>query len=76
MKSIKFLILMLFLFFSSFTLSAQPVGPPDPPDSHGGSGDQNPGGNASIQGGLLLLLCLSAVYGSARMLKKDEPDID
>lgn len=76
MKSIKLLIMMLFLFFSSFTLSSQPGGPPDPPDSHGGSGDQDPGGNASIKGGIIFLLGLSAIYGSARMLNKEKSDIE
>lgn len=68
MKSIKLLITILFLFFSISILKAQPGGPPDPPDSHGESGDQNPGGNAALGGGFLILMILGTAYCGAKVL--------
>ena len=69
MKSFKLLITILFLYFSMITLTAQPGGPPDPPDSHGESGDQNPGGNASMAGGLFILIGLGTSYGFVKHIK-------
>ena len=69
MKSINLWITILFLVFSLRTLTAQPGGPPEPPDSHGESGDQNPGGNAPLDGGVFVLLGLGAAYCGARVLR-------
>lgn len=69
MKSINLLIITLFLFFSLSTLTAQPGGPPEPPDNHGESGDQNPGGNAPLGGGVFILLGLGAAYCATRVLR-------
>ena len=72
MNSIKIMITILVFFISIITLTAQPGGPPDPPDSHGESGDQNPGGNASMAGGIYVLLGLGAAYGFAKVSKNQK----
>ncbi len=69
MKSIKLLIITLFLVFSLRTLTAQPGGPPEPPDSHGESGDQTPGGNAPLDGGVFILTALGVVYCGAKVFR-------
>ena len=69
MKSKKILITISILIFSVSTLFAQPGGPPDPPGSHGESGDQTPGGNAPLNGGVFMLLGLGVVYCSTKVLR-------
>ena len=55
MKKLRLIFAGLFVFTLSLGLFAQD--PPDPPDTgHGQSGDQDPGGQAPIGGGLILLL--------------------
>jgi len=49
------------LFFINTNVNAQI---PDPPNQHGQSGDNAPGGGAPIGGGLLILLALGAGYGT------------
>ena len=75
MKKIKYVMLaitMLFFTLSNLTINAQPSGPPDPPEAHGASGDQNPGGNASLQGGLYFLLALGLVYAGRKLIHHDK----
>ena len=73
-KTIKLIIAAIFLFALSFGLQAQD-NPPDPPD-HGETGDQDPGGNAPLSGGTIILLGLGLAYGGKRVYelrtKKEE----
>jgi len=73
MKTIKLIVTGIFLMFLSFGLFAQSSDPPDPPGSHGSDQDQ-PGGQAPLSGGMILLLGLGAVYGIKRVyiLKKTD----
>ncbi len=70
MKKIKFILAGIFILFLSVGIMAQ-VGPPDPPGEHG-SGDDQPGGDAPIGGGIFILLGLGAAYGGKKVynLKK------
>jgi len=73
MKKFRLIFAGLFVFTLSLGLFAQD--PPDPPGSgHGQSGDQNPGGQAPLGGGLLLLLSLGTAYGGKKVyeLKKTQ----
>jgi len=68
MKKLRLIFAGLFVFTLSLGLLAQD--PPDPPDTgHGQSGDQDPGGNAPIGSGLLILLGMSAAYGGRKVYK-------
>ncbi len=58
---LKFIVFLLFLFLVKIQLTAQPL----PPLTHGTSGDQADG--APLDGGISLLLLLSAAYGSKRI---------
>jgi len=65
-RKIKVIFTIVFLFFIVSGIMAQD--PPPPPDGgHGQTGDQNPGGNAPISGGLILLLGLGAAYGGKKV---------
>ncbi len=65
-KKIKIIITGLFIFFLTAGIMAQD--PPPPPDSgHGQTRDQNPGGQAPLGGGLILLLGLGTVYGGKKV---------
>lgn len=70
MKKLKLILAGIFLLFLSFGVLAQD--PPDPPDGHGEEGDQDPGGQAPIGAGILLLIGLGAAYGGKKVydLKK------
>ncbi len=68
----KKIILTVLIAFSSIGLFAQPVPPPTTGGGHGLSGDQN---GAPLDGGLSILLLLSAAYGGKkayRMRKSEE----
>ncbi len=56
------IVAIIFLMIISLTTHAQVQGPPDPPGSHGNSGDQEPGGSASLQDGMLILLVMATGY--------------
>ncbi len=49
--------------------------PPQPPDDHGESGDQPPGGGAPISGGIGFFVAMAAAYGTYR-LKKQHSEIN
>jgi hypothetical protein len=73
MKIIKLLATGLFTLLISLSLLAQ--NPPDPPDEHGETQDQEPGGNAPLGAGTVILLGLGAIYGTKKVLdlrKKEE----
>ncbi len=65
MKNFKIILASLFLIFMSFGVLAQD--PPDPPDGHGEETDQDPGGQAPIGAGTLLLIGLGAAYGGKKV---------
>ena len=44
---------------------------PDPPGGHGHNGNQIPGGGAPIGTGTMILIALSFVYASSKILYKD-----
>ena len=75
MKILKLLtISILFLIIPTF-ISAQGI--PDPPDSHGETGDRPPGGNAPIASGITILLTLGAAYGGRKtyqLIKQENKD--
>ena len=64
MKKLRLMIAGLFVFGLSLGLLAD--NPPDPPGEHGTDEDQ-PGGEAPIGAGTLLLIGLSAVYGGKKV---------
>jgi hypothetical protein len=70
-KSLKKL-LVIALFIICTNLAAQPGGPPDPPDGHGNTGDQNPGGNASLRDGLLVLTGLAMIYAGRKSITRND----
>lgn len=73
MKSIKYLITGIILIVAiSFS-----YGQPNPPDDHGSSDNQGPGGNAPIASGITILLTLGAAYGGRKtyqLLKQENTD--
>ncbi|NOX85508.1 MAG: hypothetical protein GXO86_06030 [Chlorobi bacterium] len=73
MKTLKLTLTGILLMFLSFGLFAQSSDPPDPPGDHGSDQDQ-PGGQAPLSGGMILLLGLSAAYGIKKLyvLKKTD----
>jgi hypothetical protein len=67
----KFLFILAFLFSGIYTCSAFAEGPKDDPPpppggGHGGGGNQM---GAPIDGGLSILLVLSACYGGRKLYK-------
>ena len=64
MKKLNLLIFGLLLILISPVISAQV--PPDPPAQHGTNSDQDPGGNASLASGVMILIGLGALYGAKR----------
>jgi len=73
MKTIKLIITGIFFFFLTNGVMAQ--SPPEPPDSHGSDQDEEPGGNAPLSGGLIILMGLGAAYGGKKVFdlgKEDE----
>ena len=58
-----FTIVFILFAYNGFS---QNDGPPDP-GAHGETGDQPPGGNAPIGGGLFILLGLGAAYGGRKL---------
>jgi hypothetical protein len=78
MKKTETLFRIIFVLCLALTgpeLLPQSGGPPEPPDSHGNTGDQEAGGNASIKGGLFILLALGSVYAGKKVFHKNRaPD--
>ena len=64
MKTIRKILLSLFMFFLTAAMYAQE--PPPPPPDHG-SGGNVPGGGAAITGGIGILLALGAAYGGKKV---------
>ena len=64
MKKLRILFTGLFVLTLSFGLFAQD--PPDPPD-HGETTDQEPGGQAPLNNGAIILLVLGAAYGGKKV---------
>lgn len=65
MKKVKKMIIgLILLIFFSFGINAQV--PPEPPGDHGSTNNQEPGGNASLVSGTILLIGLGFVYGTKR----------
>ena len=64
MKTIKQIITGA--FFLLFSLGVLAQGPPNPPDGHGETGDQEAGGGAPIGSGLVIMTVLSAAYGGKK----------
>lgn len=58
-------ILFLFVLLIGFTIN-ESVAQAPPPDGHGETTDQNPGGSAPITGGLTYLLVLGSAYGAKK----------
>jgi len=57
------------MLLATLQLGVNPIyaqGPPPPPGDHGSSGNNAPGGNAPIGGGLFILLGLGAAYGTKK----------
>jgi len=65
MKKLRLIFTGLFILTLSFGLFAE-GDPPDPP-GHGESDDQDPGGNAPLGSGLLLLIGMGAAYGGKKV---------
>ena len=66
MKKIKMIITGILIMFLSLGIFAQDNNPPDPPGEHGSEDDQ-PGGNAPLSGGTIMLFTLGALYGGKRI---------
>lgn len=63
-----FSLLMLF-----FVLSAQPgITQPPPPADQGSNGNKAPGGNAPIDGGLVISLAMVAGFGAWKWVKAEK----
>ncbi len=63
LKSVLIALIFLFAFSAIF---AQNGDPPEPPGSHGQTGNQPVGGGAAIGGGLFILILLGAGYGARK----------
>ncbi len=68
---------LVYLAISFLVLAAVPAfadDPPDPPSTHGETGNQPAGGGTPIGGGLALLVGLGAAYGfkKFKQAKKEE----
>ncbi len=75
---IQITLIVVFSLPMDYQINAQ-QSPPDPPGSHGQSGNQEAGSNsAPIGSGLGILLVLGAAYGGKKVYKawqqKDEPE--
>ncbi len=72
MKKIKYIFASLLVAFALNTFAQD--GPPEPPQEHGETTDQEPGNRAPISGGVFILLGLGAAYGAKRVydLRKEE----
>lgn len=78
MKTIKYFIrLTIILVFTTIGLSLYADNPPNPPGSHGSSGDEQPaGGGAPIGSGTAILVSLVAVYGGSKyLIKKNKNEL-
>jgi len=76
MKKILSIIAVL-MFFLSFSLSAQMLGPSDPGGSPGVDDDPI-GGGAPIGGGSFILMGLAAAYGGKKVydLRKEREELE
>jgi hypothetical protein len=63
-KIAKFFLIPALIIGISLAVSAQV---PPPPDSHGQSGNQPPGGGAPLGAGAGFMLLMAAAYGSKRI---------
>ncbi len=59
-------IMVLFLLVASLQGFSQNGDPPEPPGSHGQTGNQPVGGGAPIGSGLLVLAMMGAGYGAVK----------
>ena len=74
MKKIKLIIAGVFVVFLSFGLAAQnDDGPPEPP-GHGQTSDQDPGGQAPVSGGVLVLMLMGIGYGGKKIYELKKTD--
>jgi hypothetical protein len=62
------LVMLSIILFCPGDVQAQPP-PPPPPGEHGLNGNQGPGGSASLDGGILILLVMGAGYGIRKIRK-------
>ncbi len=65
MKNLKLILAVIFIVSLSIGVTGQ-TNPPDPPE-HGETGDQQPGGNAPVGGGLFILLTAGLAYGGKKV---------
>ena len=63
-KYIKYLIIFLTIFIFGTAIAQAP-----PPNDHGSTGDEGPGGSAPVGEGLIFLLTLGAAYGTSKKIK-------
>jgi len=65
MKIVKNILVIAIITLAPLFIEAQPI-PSGPPSQHGTSGNQ-PGGGAPVDGGLSILLALSALYAGEKV---------
>ena len=67
--SLAFTIIFTLFAYNGFSQDAPP-----PPGNHGGTGNQQPGGNAPLGSGLLITFVLSVAYGGKKFynMKKEQ----
>ncbi len=70
MKKIKYIFTSLLVAFALTALSQVP----DPPGGHGSGNDEEPGGNAPIGSGMIILLSLGAAYGGKKLYEMKKED--
>jgi len=77
MKILKRITLTLLVIIGlTLSIDSMGQGAPDPPSgNHGQSGNQ-PGGNAPIGGGLLILLGLGAAYGGKKLYEMKKENLE
>ncbi len=69
----KFVAGIIFLLLSFLCVPLQAQEPPHPPGSgHGQQGNQNPGGTAPIDGGIVFLMVFAAGYATIKQKQTPE----
>ena len=66
---------LITIAFSLFALNGFTQPPPPPSGDHGQSGNQ-PGGDAPIGSGMIILLSLGAVYGGKKLYELKNEDTE